>query len=186
MQRTHKLTTLTAILILPMLAIFGCGESESDPTQSAQEHGNDQTGLSDELFLSEPPEDVQPIAALKQSANEGDEVTVRVVVGGRVNPIVDGRASTMVVDATQPNMCLSDDDHCHTPWDYCCEPPEELNQNMAAVQVVDEEGRIVAADLSRHFQPLSTLVVSGTVGPRPDPQVLSIHADGIYVEPQND
>jgi hypothetical protein len=41
----------------------------------------------------------------------------------------------------------------------------------------------VSADLSKHIKPLSTLVVRGTVGPRPDKQVLMVNATGIYIQP---
>jgi hypothetical protein len=125
---------------------------------------------------------VQPIAELKRSANEGDAVTVRAVVGGSKQPIVAGRASATIVDAGLSNTCLVEDEHCPTPWDYCCEPREAVTANLATLRVVDADGRVMPADLSPRVQPLSTVVVRGVVGPRPNAEVLTINATGIHVE----
>ena len=165
------------------MAIHFCGESGSPDAGADASAESARKSLSAALFLPSAPDDAQPIMSLKQSAEEGDEVVVRVVVGGRSEPIVKGRASAAIVDAGLYNVCLSDDDHCATPWDYCCAAPEELTANLATLQVVDDDGRVLAANLSDHIKPLSTLTVRGVVGPRPDTQVLTINATGIYVEP---
>ena len=162
------------------LLLVGCGgeggtESSADPATTGG-------SLPDGIILAAAPEGVQPIDKLKADAEEGDEVVVRVIVGGRMEPIVAGRASAIVIDAKVGNACLAEDDHCTTPWDYCCTPKEEMDPNTATIQVVDGDGRVIAADLTQHFESLSTLVVKGTVGPRPDAQVLTINATGIYVE----
>ena len=91
-----------------------------------------------------------------------------------------------VVEAATPNQCLAPGDGCQTPWDYCCMSPEQLTANLATVQIIDDQGRPLAVDLTSHskIKPLATLVVRGTVGPRPDPAVLVINATGIFVEPK--
>jgi len=165
-----------------LLLLVGCGGNE-EAAGPAEIAGSRDT-LPDGIMLSSAPDGATPVQELKANAEEGDEVVVRVVVGGRMDPIVEGRASTVAVDANLENRCTSEDDHCKTPWDYCCAAPEALNANLATVQVVDEDGRVIAANLSEHFQPLSKLVVKGIVGPRPAPNVLSINATGIYVEPE--
>jgi len=171
------------LALLPLAA--GCDPSSQTTTTGGDTATppTDAASLPDNLFLTNAPQGVASIANLKQTAQEGDEVVVRAVVGGRIKPIVEGRASAAIVDAGLYNKCTAEDDHCETPWDYCCQPPETVTDQLATLQVVDEDGRIVAADLSPRLQPLSTVVVRGVVGPRPDPQVLTINATGIYLEP---
>ena len=70
---------------------------------------------------------------------------------------------------------------CPKPWDYCCETPESLKSNSVTVQIVDASNETVRVDLSRHgFKPLDEVVVVGTVGPRPNPEVFVIKAEKIH------
>jgi len=177
-----RLIATALLALLPLAA--GCdpsGNATHDADAATTEA--DAAVLPEGLFLSAAPRGVESIATLKQTAEEGDEVVTRAVVGGRIEPIVDGRASATIVDAGLENTCLVEEDHCPTPWDYCCQPPQNVTGHLATLQVVDANGRVLAADLSQRIEPLSTLVVRGVVGPRPDPQVLTINANGIYVEP---
>jgi hypothetical protein len=185
MYRFNWITRLfSATALVSLLTLTGCGgEAETDTPTNGTATGNEPAALSSDLFLATAPEGAQPITELKKTAEEGDEVIVRAVVGGRKDPIVDGRASAAIVDAGLENICIAEDDHCPTPWDYCCAIPEQLQANMANVQIVDDNGRVVAGDLGDHMKPLSTVVVRGVVGPRPAEQMLTINATGIYVEP---
>ena len=89
-----------------------------------------------------------------------------------------------VVDASLPNKCDSPDNHCKTPWDFCCAAPEELLPNLATVKFTDPDGRTLAVDLTSdgRINPNATLVVRGVVGARPSDEVLEIRATGIFVE----
>jgi len=141
------------------------------------------TTLPASLFLDASPEGVTSIASLKASAQEGDAVVVKVVVGGRKQTFVANRAVMTVIDAALDNPCTAEDDHCPTPWDYCCTPPEQRLPNMASVQILGPDARALTADLNTvaELKPLSVLVIQGTVGPRPDDTTLTINATGIYV-----
>ena len=125
-----------------------------------------------------------PIPALKKSARKATRWSCVWSSAGANGRFVDNRAIMTVVEGAMPNQCLSPDDACTTPWDYCCESPEALKENLAAVQINDAEGRPLEVDLeaSPRLKPLATLVVRGTVGPRPDAQTLVINASGIYVD----
>jgi len=176
-KRSHL---IVATLCVALLAVSGCQKSnESESTSSGAD-----SGLPASLFLAEAPTGVAPIATLKETAREGDTVTVRAIVGGKLKAYVTDRAVMTVIDVSVDNPCVSDDDHCHTPWDYCCNAPEERLENMASVQIVDADGRPLAVDLGgiEQVSPLNTLIIQGTVGPRPDETTLVIHATGIYVE----
>ena len=177
MQRIKPNSHLTtALLAIACLMLVACGGGESPDTSAGD------AGLPESVFLAEAPEGVQAITALKAGAKEGDEVVVRVVVGGTEDPIVKGRASAAIIDASVENPCMGEDDHCPIPWDYCCTPQENRTANLATLRVIDEAGNVLKADLEPRIKPLTTLVVKGIVGPRPDEQVLTIDATGIYIE----
>ncbi|XAL99664.1 hypothetical protein OT109_19055 [Phycisphaeraceae bacterium D3-23] len=178
----HKPFLFSVLLTLSLVLAAGCGKTDAGKTGPGSDTG-DTASLPDGLFLASAPEGAQTIASLKENASEGDEVVVHVVVGGRMDPLVAGRASAAIIDAGLDNPCTGEDDHCQTPWDYCCTPPEDITANLATLQVVDAEGRVLAADLSDMFQPMAVLTVRGVVGARPDPQVLTINATGIYIAP---
>ncbi|MEM9415092.1 MAG: hypothetical protein AAGA29_06375 [Planctomycetota bacterium] len=177
-----RTTALSALLCATLVLATGCGGG--DATENAGNTPGDTAAatLPDGLMLSSAPEGAQTILALKETASEGDEVVVHVVVGGKMQPHVDGRASAAIIDAGLDNPCTGEDDHCQTPWDYCCTPQEEITANLATLQIVDEDGRPLAIDLASQFPPMAVLTVRGVVGPRPDPQVLTINATGIYIE----
>ena len=112
-KRSHL---IVATLCVALLAVSGCQKSnESESTSSGAD-----SGLPASLFLAEAPTGVAPIATLKETAREGDTVTVRAIVGGKLKAYVTDRAVMTVIDVSVDNPCVSDDDHCHTPWDYCC------------------------------------------------------------------
>jgi len=182
-MKLQSLKTLPLALALATMCLFavGCGSGDGD-TGSTERGAGGGADLPEGLFLASAPEGAKPITELKQSAEEGDEVVVRVVVGGAKQPMVDGRASAMIVDAGLYNRCTSEDDHCNTPWDYCCATQEDKTANLATLQVLNEAGKPLASSLSPKIGPLATLVVKGVVGPRPSDQALTINADGIYVE----
>ncbi len=59
-------------------------------------------------------------------------------------------------------------DTCKTPWDYCCEPREELTTNMATVRVLGPEGHPLKTSL-QDVQGLKLLARVTVVGPSQNP-----------------
>ena len=180
MKRIRSVASLMLLGAALVLAT-GCGKSDDN---ASSDSGSDTLPAS--LMLAEAPTGVQSIADLKASSKEGDTVVIKAVVGGRKNVFVANRAVMTVIDASVTNPCISEDDHCSTPWDYCCTPPNELLPQLATVQILGDDGRPLAVDLSGmdSFKPLNTLVIQGTVGPRDDAAVLVIQASGVYVDAQ--
>ena len=175
-------TILMAAILLATLSVGGCDEQESAPTSAPAAKGE---ALPADAVLDSSPGESTPITQLKQTAKEGDTVTIRAKIGGDVRPFVSGRAVLTVVDATLAQSCGVDpNDPCQTPWDYCCTAPDELRPHMAMVQLVDAEGRPLKVNLegSPSLKPLDTIVVRGTVGPRPDAATLVVNAPAVYVE----
>lgn len=170
---------LASMVTLGLLFSAGCGK---DKDTAGSDGDGAMVPLPADLFVATAPEGVQTVSALKQSSKEGDEVVVRVVVGGGDDPVSKGRAVATVMDAGLANKCTSDEDNCKTPWDYCCTPNEDKVTHGATLRVVDADGRALAADLSERIKPLSTLTVRGVVGPRANDDVLMINATAIYIE----
>ncbi|MEQ8317980.1 MAG: hypothetical protein RIE77_01150 [Phycisphaerales bacterium] len=160
------------------LALAACNES------SSTEGGGSTTGsapVSAEWRLASMPADAQGVKAVKDAAAEGDVVTVRGIIGGRVDAMGEDSAFFVMVDPGLENVCVSDDDHCKTPWDYCCAMPEDVQANSATVQLVDAEGNALEFDLSgQGISPMDEVVVVGTVAARPTPDVLTIRATGLH------
>ncbi len=180
---------MKTLTLIPALALAGalaaCGQS-SDPaatTTNASDAKNapTQPGASPDWLLASMPESVADVAVAKQIASEGDEIVLRGVIGGRVDAMSEDSAVFVMMDANVDNPCLADDDHCPTPWDYCCTPGEQKIANSATVQLVDDDGRPMRLDLRDHgIGPLDTVVVVGSVAPRPSQQVLTVRATKIH------
>ncbi len=174
--------TLIALSILGLTCLHGCSKSDDSNGEAAITNDT----LPETLFLAQVPTGIQSISKLKEGVKAGDEVVIKAIVGGRKNAFVANRAVMTVVDATLFNKCLAEDDHCVTPWDYCCAPAEDLSPAMATVQITGTGTSALRVDLSlvNQLKPLNTLVIKGTVGPRPDESTLVINATGIFVEHQ--
>ena len=181
-KRNNLMSGTIALLSVILFATFGCQKSDETSLQNALSTSE----FPASLFLAEAPTGIASISLLKGSAQEGDTVTVKAVIGGRKQAFVANRAVMTVVDASLNNGCLAEGHRCPTPWDYCCTPSEQLLQQTASVQIVDSENRPLSIDLNTvdKFKPLSTLVIQGIVGPRPDDSTLVINATGVFIEQQ--
>ncbi len=78
------------------------------------------------------------------------------------------------------------EDHCATPWDYCCEPHESLVASSATIQVVETDGRPLKADLKglRGLDPLAEVYVVGTVAQRDEGGTFVVNASGVWIKPK--
>ena len=78
---------------------------------------------------------------------------------------------------------MGDDDHCATPWDYCCEPPESITAGTATVQFVGADGKPLAVELQGQggLAPLATITVTGVVAEKDDAGLFIVNATGIHV-----
>lgn len=156
---------------LACLTLAAC--SKEQPTAAAPE--------SPAWLLAQAPADARTVGEIKPGASEGDAVTVRGRIGGSLKPITPGAAVFLIVDPAVPSCDQIPDDPCPTPWDYCCEPRENLAANTATVQLVAPDGSPLTADLAAAgLSPLDEVIITGAVAPRPNPQVLTIHATAIH------
>jgi hypothetical protein len=78
---------------------------------------------------------------------------------------------------------ISEDDHCTTPWDACCEDIDQLKARRLSVQFVDAGGSLIEADLRSggRVKELDHVVVVGTVAAGSTRENMIIHAQKLAV-----
>lgn len=132
-------------------------------------------------LIAEAPEGAVGVAAVKAEATEGQSIIVRGRIGGRKDPISTEAAVFIIMDESVPSCAEIPGDTCPTPWDYCCEPSENLTANSATVQIVDEHGHALRLDVRRHgLAPQDRVIVIGTVASRPTQETLVIRAQQVH------
>ena len=176
--------------ILGLTSLGGCSETDRpEPAAGRPDTGSPSSATKEALpaglFAAETPANAKDISEVRSAAKDGEEVLVRGRVGGRPKPFVDARAAMILTDMGMAPCNTIPGDTCSTPWDYCCEPPEEVARKSVLVQVAGADGKPAKASLegSGGLQPLSTVVVRGKVQRGPDDKTLAINATSIHVEP---
>ena len=137
------------------------------------------------LFLTAAPADAKDVKAAKSGLKAGDKVVLLGRIGGSEEPFVEERAMFTLVDQGL-KYCGQDnkDDHCKTPWDYCCESADDIAANTATVQVVSADGKPLKTGLNgvRGLKPLAMVAVVGTVATAEGPNLV-VNATGIHIAP---
>ncbi|MFT4511588.1 MAG: hypothetical protein ACI89X_000634 [Planctomycetota bacterium] len=99
------------------------------------------------------PSDVPPTgaSALTLAADPGAAISVLQAkkAGPKKNVIVEGRVydltkdwAIMKVMEVSMDYCgeVNKEEKCPTPWDYCCDNPDDIAANSLLVMAVDDEG----------------------------------------------
>lgn len=136
------------------------------------------------LFTTSAPADAKPLIEVKPDAKPGDAIVFEARVGGRVDPFIENRAVFFVTDASILSCDQLHGDACKTPWDYCCEPKDNLLRHMATVQIVGDDGQPLKLSLSDEhgLAPLKTICVTGTVDQADASGTLVVNAESIHVK----
>ena len=152
-----RILQFAAGLALVCIAVAGCNFSSSNPSNASNLDGS-------KYLLGSEPEGGQDVIEVRKTAQNDDEVVIVGKIGGSVKPWADGQAAFWIVDRSIKSCRDIDEDHCATPWDYCCEPNESLAPAMALVKVVDENGAVVSANAKEllGLKELDTVVARGT------------------------
>jgi len=180
-MRSYALVTVAAVA----LAFAGAG-CEKPPAASvtASPSANTATAiLPASYFSSTPPADAVKLIDAKASAKAGDRVVFEARVGGRRKPFVENRAVFFVIDPVLPSCDALPGDGCKTPWDYCCEPRDNLTKHMATVQFVGDDGKPLKVNIEPKsgIEPLKTIFVTGVVAEADDAGTFVVNAETIYV-----
>lgn len=174
----------TAILIIPVLALFLPACEKKPSTQAATASAAESL---DPFFVAAPPPSPAAIHTLRASAKPGDAVTVTGIVMGREAPFVEGRAAFVLGDRSILTPCNENPgDQCTTPWDVCCDTPEDKQRATATIQVLDKSGRVIKQGIkgSHGLAELSTVTLTGTIDKASTPEALIINATQLHVVPR--
>jgi hypothetical protein len=133
--------------------------------------------------LTAPPSgESKSIHLIRATAKPGDEITVSGKIMGNAKPFVDGRAAFILGDPEVLTPCnLDPSDKCTTPWDACCDSPEDKKRGIATIQVVGADGRVLKEPVEGvgGLVNLTTVTVTGKVAEGSSTDVLIINAQAI-------
>jgi len=163
-------------LILASFVLFAsCGGQGDghDHTHTQHDHGASTAPAAPEgtfpatLFAGMPTGEPIGVGTMKPTAKEGDRVIVVGRIGGSKDPFLTDRAMVTIVDPSV-KLCGEDapgDDHCTTPWDFCCEPRENLRKMSITVVAHAADGGPIPYTLLGQggLKPGARVVVEGTV-----------------------
>ncbi|MBA61924.1 MAG: hypothetical protein CMJ76_06105 [Planctomycetaceae bacterium] len=146
------------VFIGMVLTILGCGEN----SETMQVHtGPSELGKS--LLLNIEPSNAMDVSEVLQLGSNANSVVVVGRIGGSRNPWVDGLAAFTLTDLSLTSCIEIDEDHCETPWDFCCDP--ELSKNILLVQMMSAQGDLIneGARQLLGVSELDTVVVEGEI-----------------------
>ena len=177
-NRTKWLSVLCIASMASMALLKGCKREEAPPSGSSP-----RASLPPDFFADKEPPGAKSVEEAKKSAKVGETMTIRGRVGGSKEPFVEGRAIfTIMGPGIKPCGADSPMPECKTPWDYCCELPEDIAAHSAVIQVVDAGGSPLRLSLrgQHKVMELSELVVVGRVK-QIEKNLLVINATKIFV-----
>ncbi len=174
-----RIAILAALALVATLS--ACEKKPAPSTARPAAHAT----LPASFFLTAEPTGAKPVEEARAAAKQGDTIAIRGRIGGSEKPFVDDRAVFTIVGPGIPACADKGDDHCQTPWDYCCEQPEDVVPHSATIQVVDEKGALLRTTIKGQsgVKELADVIVVGKVA-QATPEVFVIHATGIFIAKQ--
>lgn len=165
---------IASVAVLAVLVLGACKSEKKAPLPKS--------GLPDTYHLAAAPTGVRKVPEIKANAKDGEQVVIAGIVGGAKEPFVDGAAVFTIVDASVDNKCTKEADHCPTPWDYCCEPPQSLLDNKLTIEFRDGASPHKTSVRGFHgIDYLKKVVVAGEAKRDAQGNVVVV-ASGVYVE----
>lgn len=172
-------TTTTCLALATAALLASCDKKEttvSTPVASAPS-----AELATVLAAS-PTGEPKSIHLVRTAAKPGDAITVSGKIMGNEKPFVAGRSAFILGDPEVLTPCNEDPaDKCTTPWDVCCDSPEDKKRGIATIQVVGADGRVLKEPLEgvSGLVNLAAVTVSGKVAEGSSADVLIINAEAI-------
>jgi hypothetical protein len=159
------------MFIVPLFLLAACGGEEPKPSTPK----SSATKADASWRMASDPGDALSVAEAKEKLPEGE-----VLVVGRIRRMVPGYAVFQLTDDVK-EYCgeVDKEDTCKTPWDYCCDPQDEINALTLGVQFEKENGDPAMADLSGDLRHCDLVVVRGTVTKDEQGNVI-VHAKEFY------
>lgn len=173
------------LLSATVLLLAACKEPQPTKSTASGETSSADKSLMESVLNTAPKGGARSIKDVKSTAKPGDEVTLTGRVMGNVKPFVDGRAAFILADPSIITACSDKPgDGCETPWDACCDTPEDKKKAIATIQIVNSEGRVLKQSIedAGGIAKLAFLTVSGKVAEGSAGDVLIVNATAIRPE----
>jgi len=171
----YRLVAVTSVVLITAFALGLDARAQSGPVK-----GTDSQPLPGDLFVKQAPPNPIGVGEARQKAEEGKPVVLYGQIGGVAQPFADKYSMFLLAD-----MQLKPPPYgCGSPWDFCTEPREKVQANLATIRLVDATGKLLKVPLQgvQGLKPLGQVVVQGTVAKR-DQNVLVVNASTIFVKP---
>ena len=159
------------------LSMTACGPSE------APESATPKSSFAEAHFLNERPANVMTVSEARAGVEPGNEVAISGLIGGTLEPFVDGYAAFVLADPKIMFCNEMPEEHCPTPWDACCEDPDKLRANRISVQFVDADNQILNEGLHGigGLKELSEVVVTGIISQDSTRANINLLAQKLYL-----
>ena len=170
----------TVIGLGSAIVIIGC--SQTDPTPKRVPDPKASNEARAKYLLATEPAGAKGVIQVKTQAKDGEAVVVVGRIGGSKTPFT-GRAAFTIADLKFKPCNEIEGDTCETPWDYCCEAPDELAKGTVLVKLVDSAGKTLPDDIKAllEIKELQTVVVKGEAR-RGEDNSLSVVATGVFIK----
>lgn len=169
----------TCLLIATVALLTSCKEKQ---TQATAAPAKEASAALTAVLATPPTGEPQSIHLVRSSAKPGDEITLSGRIMGNANPFVEGRAAFILGDPKVLTACNdTPGDKCETPWDACCDSPEDKKRGIATIQIVDAEGRVLKESVEGvgGLEKLATVTVTGKVAEGSSADLLIVNARAI-------
>ncbi len=168
----------TSSLLATAMLLVSCG----DKTQTIATTPAAPSEALSTVLAAAPEGEPQSIAKARTTAKPGDEITLSGRIMGHANPFTEGRAVFILGDPSVLTACSDQpDDECETPWDTCCDSPEDRKRGIATIQIVDTEGRVLKESIEgvSGLEKLATVTVTGQIAGEASADLLIVNARAI-------
>jgi len=169
----------TCLLITAIAFLASCNEKTASPTTTS---ANEPSPALAAVLAASPVGEPKAIAALRSTVKPGDEVTLSGRIMGNAKPFVDGRAVFILGDPDVLTACNeTPGDNCETPWDACCDSPEDKKRGTATIQIVGDDGRVLKEPVEGvgGLKNLAAITVTGKVAEGSSAELLIVNAKAI-------
>ncbi len=146
-------------LLLSLLAAAGCGDAPKATQPPVANAANTANAAAAKFVLAADPGAALGVVDAKLAGP-----AAKVVVEGRIANLVKGFAVLTLMDKALP-YCgeTNPEDHCKTPWDYCCEKAAARTANGMVVELHGADGKPLAAPAIGDLRLLDAIKVTGTL-----------------------
>jgi hypothetical protein len=168
----------TCLLAVTIAFVSSCDKKPAETTVST----NQPSAALSAVIDAPPSGEAKSIAAVRTTAKPGDKVTLSGRIMGNAMPFVDGRAAFILGDPDILTACNDvPGDNCGTPWDACCDSPEDKKRGIVTIQILGPDGRVLKEPIegTAGIEKLASVTVSGKVAEGSSEDLLIVNAEAI-------